>query len=57
MKSHLLIAFGLLVAGLFLIRGLEALAEPGWGLLELYILGGFVLAGMLVRQGFKFRQK
>jgi hypothetical protein len=57
MKSHLLIAFGLLVAGIFLIRGLEALAEPGWGLLELYILGGFVLAGLLVRQGFKLRQR
>jgi hypothetical protein len=57
MKSHLLIAFGILLACIFVIRGLEALSQPGWGLFELYILGGFILAGLVVRQGFKLRQK
>lgn len=57
MKSHLLIAFGILMACIFTVRGLEALAQPGWGLFDLYILGGFILAGLLVRQGFKLRQK
>ena len=57
MKSHLLIAFGILMACIFTVRGLEALAQPGLGLFDLYILGGFILAGLLVRQGFKLRQK
>ena len=53
MKAHLFIALGLLIAAIFIIRGLEALAEPGLGLRELYISGGFVFAGLMIRIGFK----
>jgi len=55
MKAHLFIAAGLLVAAIFLIRGLEALAEPGLGFKEAYILGGFAIAGLLIRFGIKER--
>ena len=37
-------------------RGLEALSEPGLGLRELYILGGFMVAGLLVHAGLKERK-
>ena len=47
---------GLLFAAIFFMRGLEALAEPGLGLHELYILGGFVVAGFLVHAGWKERK-
>ncbi len=53
MKSHLFISVGLLLAAIFFMRGLEALNEPGLGLREVYILGGFFVAGLLVRAGWK----
>ena len=56
MKSHLFISIGLLLAAIFIMRGLEALNEPGLGLRELYILGGFLVAGLLVREGWKERK-
>ena len=56
MKSHLFIAFGLLIAAIFFMRGMEALNEPGLGLREVYILGGFLVAGLLVRAGWKERK-
>ncbi|MEP3891399.1 MAG: hypothetical protein ABJN69_13150 [Hellea sp.] len=56
MKSHLFIATGLLIAAIFVMRGLEALAEPGLGFRELYILGGFLVAGLLVYAGYKARK-
>jgi len=56
MKSHLLIATGLLIAAIFLIRGLEALNDPGLGLREVYILGGFLVAGLLIHAGLKERK-
>ena len=56
MKSHLFISCGLLVAAIFFMRGLEALAEPGLGFREVYILGGFVVAGFLVHAGWKERK-
>jgi len=55
MKSHLLIATGLLIAAIFLIRSLEALNDPGLGLREVYILGGFLVAGLLIHAGLKER--
>lgn len=55
MKSHLLIAFGLIVAIIFVNRGLDALSKPGFGLSELYVLGGFVISGLLIRFGFSQR--
>jgi len=43
MKSHLLIAVGLLIASShILIRGLEGLNDPGLGLREVYILEVFL---------------
>ena len=54
MKQHLFIAGGLLMGAIFLIRGLEALRSAGFGLQEIYILGGFVIAGLLIRQGLIF---
>ena len=56
MKSHLFISFGLLIGAIFFIRGLEALSEPGLGLREIYILGGFVVAGLLIHAGWKERK-
>ncbi len=55
-KSHIFISSGLLIAAIFLMRGLEALNEPGLGLREVYILGGFVVAGLLVHAGWKERK-
>ena len=56
MKSHLFISFGLLIAAIFFMRGLEAIAEPGLGLHEVYIMGGFLVAFLLVRAGLKERK-
>ena len=56
MKAHLFISMGLLLAGIFLMRGMEALMEPGFGLREIYILGGFLIAGLLVHAGWKERK-
>jgi len=56
MKSHLFISSGLLIAAIFFMRGLEAIAEPGLGAREIYILGGFLVAGLLVHAGWKERK-
>lgn len=56
MKSHLFISVGLLLAAIFIMRGLEALNEPGLGMLELYVLGGFLVAGLLIHAGWKERK-
>ena len=56
MKSHLFIAFGLLIAAIFFMRGLEAINDPGLGLREIYILGGFLVAGLLIHAGWKERK-
>jgi len=53
MKAHLFMSMALLVGAIFFMRGLEALREPGLGLFELYIMGGFLLAGFLFRIGWK----
>jgi len=56
MKAHLFISAGLLIAGIFIWRGLEALNAPGIGLKELYILGGFIVAGLLIHNGLRERK-
>ncbi len=61
MKAHLFISFGLLVAAIFFMRGLEVLNAQGkfgagFGLHEVYILGGFLVAGLLIRAGLKERK-
>ena len=56
MKAHLFISVGLLVAAIFFMRGLEALNEPGLGLREIYVLGGGLIAGLLIHAGLKERK-
>ena len=56
MKAHLFISVGLLFAAIFFMRGLEAVSEPGLGLKELYILGGFLISGFLIHAGWKERK-
>lgn len=56
MKAHLFISVGLLIGAIFFMRGLGAIAEPGLGLRELYVLGGFVAAGLLIHTGWKDRK-
>ncbi len=53
MRHHLMIVLGLLIAGIFLWRGVEALGEPGLGLREAYVAGGLVLAAALVVTGIR----
>lgn len=57
MKSHLFIASGLLMAAVFFMRGLDALSNPGLGLREMYIIGGFLIAGGLIYAGLKERRQ
>lgn len=51
MKSHIMIALGLLMTGIFAFRGANALLSPGFGVPELYNLGGLALAAALMVQG------
>lgn len=51
MLAHLKIAVGSLIAGIFLWRGIDAINQPGFGWQELYVLGGFVFAGLIIRSG------
>ena len=51
MKAHFFISMGFLLIAIFFVRGLDAVMEPGIGLREIYILGGFLLAGLLIRAG------
>jgi len=51
MKSHLFVALGLLLTLIFSMRGFEAFTEPGFGWRELYIIGGFIIAGRLIFVG------
>ena len=56
MKHHLMIALGLLMAVIFAYRFAHAILAPGWGLLEIYLLGGLVLAGLLITGGLRERK-
>ncbi|MEM1106183.1 MAG: hypothetical protein AAGH87_07310 [Pseudomonadota bacterium] len=51
MKHHIMIALGLLMLILFAVQAFLALGEPGLGVKEAYVAGGFILAGMLLRGG------
>jgi len=53
MKSHIFMSSGLLIAAIFLMRGLDALSEPAWGWHEIYVLGGFLIAALLFYVGWK----
>ena len=56
MKHHLMIALGLLMAVMFSYRLANAILAPGMGLLELYLLGGIILAAALIFGGLKERR-
>lgn len=51
MKHHLMIVLGLILAGVFAWRAGEAIAEPGLGLRELYVAGGFLISAALIWTG------
>jgi len=53
MKSHLFISVGLTLAVIFVFQAIDALKVSGFGRSELYVLGGLILALLLVRQGLK----
>ena len=53
MKSHLFITVGLTLAVIFVFQAIDALKVSGIGRSELYVLGGLILAFLLVRQGLK----
>ena len=57
MKHHLMIALGLLMAAVFSFRFANAVLVPGWGLTELYLLGGIVIGGLLIFSGLKERRQ
>ncbi|MEE9272196.1 MAG: hypothetical protein V3U57_02845 [Robiginitomaculum sp.] len=57
MKHHIMIAFGFVLTIIFIIRAAGALAEPGWGMQEVYVLGGFVFCSILLWRGIRdFRE-
>jgi hypothetical protein len=53
MKHHIMIALGLLMGAVFSFRLANALLVPGIGVLELYLLGGIVIAALLIFFGLK----
>ena len=57
MKHHLMIALGLLMAAVFSFRFANAVLVPGWGLSELYLLGGIVIGGLLIFSGLQERRQ
>ena len=56
MKHHIMIALGLLMAAVFSFRLAHALLAPGFGLSELYLFGGIVIAAALIFGGLKERR-
>ncbi|GAB5456564.1 MAG: hypothetical protein Hens2KO_27930 [Henriciella sp.] len=56
MKHHLMIAMGLLMAAVFSYRLANALLAPGFGISEVYLGGGVVIAGALIYFGLKERR-
>ena len=55
MKHHIMIALGLLIGTIFSFRLANALLVPGFGLSELYLMGGVVIAAALILFGLKER--
>ena len=53
MKKHVYTIFGLVMLGIFLWRGIEAIARPGLGLEEVYVAGGICLALVLTTMGIR----
>lgn len=57
MKHHVMIALGLLMAAVFGFRTANALVAPGFGLRELYLIGGLAIAAWLIFGGLKERRQ
>lgn len=57
MKHHIMFAVGILIATIFAYQGAIALMAPGIGLWEAYILGGLVLAVLILRKGVLLRRE
>jgi len=55
MKKHVYTVFGLLMLGIFLWRGVEAIVEPGLGWDELYVAGGILLAIVVTTMGIRMQ--
>ena len=53
MKHHTMITLGLLMAVIFSYRLANALIAPGLGVSEIYLLGGIVIASMLIFFGLR----
>lgn len=53
MKKHAYTVGGLLMLGIFLWRGVEALYTPGLGWQEIYVLGGLILAVVVLTIGIR----
>jgi len=53
MKKHVYTVFGLLMLGIFLWRGIDAIVKPGLGWDELYVVGGIVLAIVVTMTGIR----
>ncbi len=51
MKTHIMLALGLLMAVIFGFRSAQELLAPGFGLRDIYNFGGLVIAGTLLFQG------
>jgi hypothetical protein len=51
LKPHIFIASGILIGVIFGLRAMDALQTPSFGGGEMYILGGFVMSGLLIRAG------
>ena len=52
-----MIALGLLMAAIFSFRLANAIVAPGFGLSELYLFGGIVIAAALIFGGLKERRQ
>lgn len=56
MKHHIMIALGLLMGVVFSFRLANALLAPGLGVSEVYLLGGIVIAALLIFFGLRERR-
>jgi hypothetical protein len=57
LKSHLMIAFGLLMAAIYAARLVSGFSlSDGFGFGEAYLIGGLGLAGALIHGGWKERR-
>ena len=56
MKHHIMIAMGLLMGAVFSFRFANAILAPGFGISEIYLFGGIVIAAALIFFGLKERR-